>query len=386
MKEAEVAGERSQPAHGGGSRNSLEQTPKPSEIDIDEVFCAKKGKSSSKECTCNACNLTKLTDEERARLTRNSIKPKVVRHVEEAAPRRPSSSNSTPAVDISLDDVFSPIRSSPIHVIKRYGDEPQDKERSGSIGEKKENGEERSPRSPHSVHFELQHQNTAEIDLDEVFPLKKTSRNLPKRKLGRWRVPRSRHELPLPRRKSELLQSLSQQKKESLDWVAALVSTDSKDQKKNSVKEVKEIKETPKTEPAKTEETLKANGNRPHANSTPPAPTSVPEPAPAKRNSASEHKGFKEWLHSLVKSDPHKEHKPKHKTTAEANKQLAEIKKNVGSAPNLSDDLIHKVFDREGSSRSDSKRCGCAACADGSPTPVPKERKRRSTKKEEVFI
>ncbi|KHJ78657.1 hypothetical protein OESDEN_21720, partial [Oesophagostomum dentatum] len=66
MKEAEVAGERSQPAHGGGSRNSLEQTPKPSEIDIDEVFCAKKGKSSSKECTCNACNLTKLTDEERA--------------------------------------------------------------------------------------------------------------------------------------------------------------------------------------------------------------------------------------------------------------------------------------------------------------------------------
>ncbi|KAK6041214.1 hypothetical protein COOONC_21279 [Cooperia oncophora] len=86
MKEAEIVGEQSHRSS-YDAKSSEEKPLQPSQISMDEIFCtnATKGDDTTKECNCNACLLTKMSDEERAKFTRQPLeRPKV------ASPREDS--------------------------------------------------------------------------------------------------------------------------------------------------------------------------------------------------------------------------------------------------------------------------------------------------------
>ncbi|KAK5985905.1 hypothetical protein GCK32_015924, partial [Trichostrongylus colubriformis] len=107
MKGAEDVGEHVQRSRHDAPRSSEDKPLKASQIDLDEVFvCSNTAKNSGKECSCKACLLTKLSDEERAKFTlRTPDRPRVPSYSEDPQPRS-RSENITQPVDISLDDVF----------------------------------------------------------------------------------------------------------------------------------------------------------------------------------------------------------------------------------------------------------------------------------------
>ncbi|EYC15779.1 hypothetical protein Y032_0036g3354 [Ancylostoma ceylanicum] len=369
MKEAEVVGEQSH-SHQTTSRRSEDEPPKPAEIDIDQVFCVNSSrKGSPKECPCNACYLTKLSDEERARLARASSKPKRVHPVEKNSPQRTSSSNSTPAVDISLDDVFNPGSSSPIHVVGKTGSSS----RGGSLGGEKQRDDSGKKADDERTTFYLERavsatseRNNSDIDLDEIFPLQKAKQPDVKEKLEDTKPSRENFPKREVRAASEPLKQ-----RDSLDWVAALVTAGNQP-----------MDESTRPESAKNGPSSVHNKES-RANS---APTTTSASIQDELSQSSAILETKEWLHTLVKYDhPPKEREP---AVKKEEKQPAAAEKTIAAVAETSDDLIHKVFEREGSSTdTDARKCPCGACTSdpGSPAPVPKERKRRSAKKQETL-
>ncbi|PIO73473.1 hypothetical protein TELCIR_04552 [Teladorsagia circumcincta] len=115
MKEAEVVGEHSHSHRlSHDARSSQDKPLQASQIDMDEIFCTNStgDNDSSKECNCKACLLTKLSDEERAKFTRQPLeRPRIVSTSEEDE-QRSRSVNITQPVDISLDEVFAGVDSS----------------------------------------------------------------------------------------------------------------------------------------------------------------------------------------------------------------------------------------------------------------------------------
>ncbi|XGW01514.1 hypothetical protein V3C99_013995 [Haemonchus contortus] len=113
MKGAEDVGEHSHRLS-RDARSTSEKPLQPSQIDLDEVFCANEGNGgdTTKECNCKACLLTKLSDEERAKFTRQPPERSQVPSSSDDTQQRSRSANITQPVDISLDDVFSGIDSS----------------------------------------------------------------------------------------------------------------------------------------------------------------------------------------------------------------------------------------------------------------------------------
>ncbi|KAL6741406.1 hypothetical protein Aduo_014664 [Ancylostoma duodenale] len=391
MKEAEVVGGQSH-SHQPSSRHSEDETPKPSEIDIDQVFCVNSSrKGTPKECPCNACYLTKLSDEERARLARASSKPKRVHPVEKSSPRRASSSNSTPAVDISLDEVFSPGSSSPVHVVGKNEHEEARRpgsSRGGSLeGEKHRAGPGKNEDVQKTSFYQeravssTSERNNSEVDLDEIFPLQRTKQPEAKEKVEDPKASRENIPKREVRAASEPLK-----KRESLDWVAALVTAGSEPYEPKE-ESTKNPPESAKNGPSTAHKDQKVNSRESRASNV---PTSTHSAAIVDEKPLSN--GFaetKEWLHSLVKYELPKERTPAAKNAEKSPATVEKAaEKTTAAAPETSDDLIHKVFEREGSSNdSDGRKCACAACATdpNATAPVPKERKRRSSKKRETL-
>ncbi|RCN52046.1 hypothetical protein ANCCAN_01834 [Ancylostoma caninum] len=390
MREAEVVGGQSH-SHQTSSRHSEDEAPKPSEIDIDQVFCVNSSrKGSPKECPCNACYLTKLSDEERARLTRASSKPKRVHPVEKSSPQRASSSNSTPAVDISLDDVFNPGSSSPIHVIGKNDHEETRRpgsSRGGSLEEEKQRAGHGKEEDAQKTSFyqeravsSTSERNNSDIDLDEIFPLQRTKQPEAKEKVEDPKPSRENFPKREVRAASEPLKQ-----RESLDWVAALVTAGSHSYEPKE-ESMKNPPESSKNGSSSVHREQQPNSRESRATSVPSSTSATIMDEKPLSNGFAE---TKEWLHTLVKYELPNEReaalKSEEKQPATVEKA---VEKTTAAAPETSDDLLHKVFEREGSSNdSDARKCLCAACAtDASSTaPVPKERKRRASKKRETL-
>ncbi|VDM82650.1 unnamed protein product [Strongylus vulgaris] len=385
MREAEAVGE-----HSNHSRISSDPAPKTSEINLDEVFCVNKGRSSkSKECGCNACNLTKLSDEERAKLTKAQPLPIRRQRTEERTPKRSFSSNCTPAVDISLEDVFNPRRTSPIRIVRMSTEEepifPLSKSAEPAKVPVRDAGSPKPFR--HSILTKEARSASVpiqQISLDWVAALVGEPAKVPVRDAGS----------PKPFRHSILTKEVRSAsvpiQQISLDWVAALVGGESGPN---------QAEKAESHSPERISNNLKHNHLEHRTNSD--STITKLRSSTTKELQSNGHKdgGMNGWLNSLVNSKQPEEQptvlkeQPKElkdeKIQQKASRELGKIENHtVSSAPELTDDLIYKVFNRVADSKfKDAKKCKCAACeTETSSTPIPAERKRRFAKKEEVSI
>ncbi|VDM58847.1 unnamed protein product [Angiostrongylus costaricensis] len=111
LKEAEIVGGRSHSTLVPSKREAERKEMNESKINIDDVFCENSEvQAVRKKCPCSACNLLQLNDDERKQLGRQSSRPpKCILHTDLP---EPPSSNITPAVEISLDEIFCVANSS----------------------------------------------------------------------------------------------------------------------------------------------------------------------------------------------------------------------------------------------------------------------------------
>ncbi|KAJ1372232.1 hypothetical protein KIN20_034328 [Parelaphostrongylus tenuis] len=107
LKEAEIVGGHVHSSATLSQREAVKRQMNESKINIDDVFCQNSVEEANlKKCSCSACNLEKPSDDERNQVKRESFEsPKRV--AETNVPKQQlSTSNSTPTVEISLDEIF----------------------------------------------------------------------------------------------------------------------------------------------------------------------------------------------------------------------------------------------------------------------------------------
>ncbi|VDN38977.1 unnamed protein product [Cylicostephanus goldi] len=248
--------------------------------------------------------------------------------------------------------------------------------------------------------FERSRQNCSEIDLDEIYPIRKEAEQ-PRGSLQEYGNPKPFQDNFVQKE----TRSSSVPVESNLDWVASLVGSENGSKENDiglayskpivtqeSMTTAEPLPNLVYSKPIVTQESVTTVEPLPNLAYSKPTVTqrsmATAEPLPNGHKDA----GADDWLRSLVTSEhpaPAAKELVDQKITKELPKDVEQPNVQSIPAPEPINDLIHKVFDREDDPNAkNSKKCSCAACETDATasTPVPAERKRRLAQKEEVSI
>ncbi|KAK6755130.1 hypothetical protein RB195_013859 [Necator americanus] len=355
MKQADAAGEHTHPLY-ETTRHHVTEAPKPVEIDMDEIFCVNSGSTDTKSCPCNACYLTKLSDDERTRFLRRSSRRRKVRPAEKTMSQPPTSSNNVPTMDISLDEVFEPHRASRSAASTNSEDErhaSRSVENSGPLSPEDMKNAKKTTFCPEKTTSLSSQKEKTEINLDEIFPTTNSCDGNLREHKRKSETTQLSYEKAFAK-EVEMSPELQQQQK-PFNWVAALVGTNSSDFSANETKTG--VVRAPRIECSDAHIDVDVNRNKPDDFSSVSTISSTEINGRSSPSNGLE--GTEDWLHNIVKSEKSEEQK----TSISDEEKPSDVSRKMTSAQQLSDDLMQTVFNREGtSSGCDGRKCRCAAC------------------------